>query len=501
MRKITVVAIVTAAVCLVALVLFLGRTTVGLQMRAAAMDFQTARLLGVRANRVIGSAVLVSGILAAIVAVMLTVQQPLVTSTFALRETIVVLAGVVVGGMNRLLSATLGGFAIGYASGLLGGALPTDQSQYLPSFLFGLVILTLLVRPGGALHARPRAGGAGMRRLRTVAPVLAPLALVAATALVGSFFERSTEIYFINALVAVSIVVALYVFVGNSGVLSFGHISLRRRRRLDGGRALRPGRGEARDDADPLRLPRRHDGRQRPVAPARRARRRGVRPSRGAAADAALRGSPRASRPSRCSRSRTTSSATTRGSGPGLNVFSSVPETTDMQQAAIGAIVVIVVAFAYQVSRFGRQLRAARDDAPAARAVGISVYRQRLVAFALSGALAGFAGGLYVHYLPINVDAVYLDLTFITLAMLVIGGMTSLWGAVVGALAVSGLDSLLAEAENGAVGIDLPSGSRIVVVGALMALVLILRPSGITGGKEVRLAASRASSPRRKEAT
>ena len=148
-RKITVVAIVTAAVCLVALVLFLGRTKVGLQMRAAAMDFQTARLLGVRANRVIGSAVLLSGILAAIVAVMLTVQQPLVTSTFALRETIVVLAGVVVGGMNRLLSATLGGFAIGYASGLLGGALPTEQSQYLPSFLFGLVILTLLVRPGG----------------------------------------------------------------------------------------------------------------------------------------------------------------------------------------------------------------------------------------------------------------------------------------------------------------------------------------------------------------
>ncbi|HEX3290846.1 MAG TPA: branched-chain amino acid ABC transporter permease [Gaiella sp.] len=148
-RKITVVAIVTAAVCLLALMLFLGRTTVGLQMRAAAMDFQTARLLGVRANRVIASAVLISGVLAAIVAVMLTVQQPLVTSTFALRETIVVLAGVVVGGMNKLLSATLGGFAIGYASGLLGGALPTEQSQYLPSFLFGLVILTLLVRPAG----------------------------------------------------------------------------------------------------------------------------------------------------------------------------------------------------------------------------------------------------------------------------------------------------------------------------------------------------------------
>jgi branched-chain amino acid transport system permease protein len=153
-RKITVVAIVTAALCLVALVLFLGRTSVGLQMRAAAMDFQTARLLGVRANRVIGSAVFLSGVLAAVVAVMLTVQQPLVTSTFALKETIVVLAGVVVGGMNRLLSATLGGFAIGYASGLLGGALPTAQSQYLPSFLFGLVILILIVRPAGLFAGR-----------------------------------------------------------------------------------------------------------------------------------------------------------------------------------------------------------------------------------------------------------------------------------------------------------------------------------------------------------
>jgi branched-chain amino acid transport system permease protein len=148
-RKITVVAIVTAAACLGALLLFLGRTSVGLQMRAAAMDFETARLLGVRANRVAGSAVLISGLLAATVAVLLTVQNPIVTKDFAFFETIVVLAGVVLGGMNRLLSATLGGFAIGYVSGLLSGALPTDQSQYLPSFLFGLVILVLLIRPQG----------------------------------------------------------------------------------------------------------------------------------------------------------------------------------------------------------------------------------------------------------------------------------------------------------------------------------------------------------------
>jgi branched-chain amino acid transport system permease protein len=154
-RKITIVAILVAVACLVALTVLLNRTTVGLHMRAASIDFRTARMLGVRANRVIGSAVLISGALAGVVAIMLTVQTPLVTPDFALRDTIVVLAGVVLGGMNRVVPATLGGFAIGFASGLLGGALPTDKSQYLPSFLFAAVILVLLVRPGG-LFTRDR---------------------------------------------------------------------------------------------------------------------------------------------------------------------------------------------------------------------------------------------------------------------------------------------------------------------------------------------------------
>jgi branched-chain amino acid transport system permease protein len=148
-RKITIVAIVTAAVCLVLLVALLNRTALGLHMRATAIDSQTARLLGVRANLVSTASVLIAGALAAVVAVMLTVQYPTVTPTFALQETILVLAGVVVGGMTRLLSATLGGFLIGYVSGILGGALPSEQSQYLPSLVFGLVILVLLVRPDG----------------------------------------------------------------------------------------------------------------------------------------------------------------------------------------------------------------------------------------------------------------------------------------------------------------------------------------------------------------
>ena len=148
-RKITLVSVAVAAFALLVLALLLTRTTIGLHTRAAAADFRTARLLGVRANRVIAFAVVLSGLLAAAVAVMMTVQFPLVSPDFALRDTIVVLVGVVVGGIDRLWTATLGGFTIGFVSGVLNGALPTDKTVYLPSAVFALVILVLLVRPAG----------------------------------------------------------------------------------------------------------------------------------------------------------------------------------------------------------------------------------------------------------------------------------------------------------------------------------------------------------------
>jgi branched-chain amino acid transport system permease protein len=148
-RKITLVAIATAAGALLLLALLLTRTTIGLHTRAAAHDFRTARMLGVRANRVIAFAVVLSGLLAAAVAVMMTVTLPLVTPDFALRDTIVVLVGVVVGGIDRLWTATLGGFTIGFASGVINGVLPTDKTVYLPSAVFALVILVLLLRPAG----------------------------------------------------------------------------------------------------------------------------------------------------------------------------------------------------------------------------------------------------------------------------------------------------------------------------------------------------------------
>jgi branched-chain amino acid transport system permease protein len=156
-KKIAVIAVATAAGCLVILQLLLTRTPLGLHMRAASMDFRTARLLGVRANRVIGAAVIISGLLAATAAVFLSAQAIDVGYTFGLQDTIIVLAGVVVGGMNRPIPATLGGFSIGFATGILGGVLPPDKSQYLLSFLFAAVIVVLLVRPNGLFT---RGGGA-----------------------------------------------------------------------------------------------------------------------------------------------------------------------------------------------------------------------------------------------------------------------------------------------------------------------------------------------------
>lgn len=329
-----------------------------------------------------------------------------------------------------------------------------------------------------------------MRHARAALELLAPLVLVVAVALFGTLVSTSTQTYVISTLVNVAIVVALYLFIGNSGVLSFGHISF-----------VAVGAWTAGVLSIPLA--------EKPaimpnLAAFLRHTTVGNVPSLalGAAAGAVfalLIGLPL------MRLSGLAAGIATFGVleithnvlrywekiGPGVTTFSAVPETTGLLQAAIGALIAVVVAFVYQQSRYGRMLRATREDAAAARAVGVSIYAQRLVAFTLSGALAGLAGGLYVHVLPLNTELVYLNLTFITLAMLVIGGATSLWGAVVGAVAVSAVDSFLAEAENGVkvagASLDFPSGTRIVVVGALMAIVLIVRPSGLTGGRELPL--------------
>ena len=326
-----------------------------------------------------------------------------------------------------------------------------------------------------------------MKRVAPLTQLLAPAALVALVAIVGSFTSRAIEIYFLTAIVSVAIVVAIYVFVGNSGVLSFGQISFVAVGAFASGVLTIPLESKTAVLPDLYPVLRDHTIGNLPSL---------VLATVVGGVFAFLVGIPLMRLSGLAAGIATFAVLEITHNllrewtkiGPGATTLSLVPETTDLVQGAIGAILVIAAAFAYQRSRYGRALRATREDAAAARAAGIDVHRQRLWAFTLSGALAGLAGGLYVHVLgSITAEQVYLELTFVTLAMLVVGGVTSLWGAVVGALAVSGLDSFLSEAEQGVgVGftIDLPQGGRLVVLGSLMALVLVLRPSGITGGRE-----------------
>ena len=342
------------------------------------------------------------------------------------------------------------------------------------------------------------AGGFVFRKHKLDAAVqlFVPAALVVAVGVAASFASRSNEIHFLNAIVAVAIVVAIYVFVGNSGVVSFGQISFVAVGAFAAGVLTVPTllkasvlpnlfpvlRDHSIGNVTSLLLAAAVGGVFAFVVGMPLMRLSGL--AAGIATFAVLEITHNLLR------------EWTR-IGPGATTLSLVPETTGPLQATVGTLVVLVVAFAYGRSRLGRMLRATREDPAAAQAAGIDVHRQRLWAFTVSGALAGFSGGLFVHMLgSITTEQVYLELTFVTLAMLVVGGLTSLWGAVVGALAVSAVDSFLGEAEEGVnVGItlDVPTGTRLVVVAALMALVLVLRPSGLTGGREVRL-------PRRRSA-
>ncbi len=156
---------------------------------------------------------------------------------------------------------------------------------------------------------------------------------------------------------------------------------------------------------------------------------------------------------------------------------------------AVGAI---GVAFAYQETRWALALRASREDAVAASACGLRVAALRLGAFVLSAFVCGVGGALYGHFQgTLRVESFYLDPTFLLVTMLVVGGMRSLTGAVIGCLSISLLTELLRLVE---VGVPVPgttftvaaaAGFGDVVLAALMLLILIFRPNGITGGREV----------------
>lgn len=148
------VTIVTCVVLLVALVWFLKRTRFGLEMRGAAENFTMSRLLGVRADRVIAIAFILSAVLAAVVAVLFSAQAGFVQPRLGLQLVIIAFVATVIGGLGSLFGAAVGGFAVGVVTTLLQAFLPPELRPFREAFLFVAVILVLLVRPQGLFPAR-----------------------------------------------------------------------------------------------------------------------------------------------------------------------------------------------------------------------------------------------------------------------------------------------------------------------------------------------------------
>jgi branched-chain amino acid transport system permease protein len=167
-----------------------------------------------------------------------------------------------------------------------------------------------------------------------------------------------------------------------------------------------------------------------------------------------------------------------------------IPPTMNVWGGWLGAAAAISIAYLYSISRSGLALRATRDEAVAASASGIDIVRERLIAFVVSAFIIGVAGALYAHFLSIvNPGAFYLRTTFITLSMLVVGGMYSLSGAVAGVVVISALIEMFRDLERGVVfggvAIAIPNGVQEIAIGIITIVILMFLPSGLTRNQEL----------------
>jgi branched-chain amino acid transport system permease protein len=150
--KLDLVVIGVTLFLMISLTLFLKRTRYGMWMRAAAEDFSMARVLGVRANTVIAIAFAISGLLAAVVALLVVVKSGLLSYRMGVPLVLMGFVATVIGGMGSLVGAALGGFIVGVVSVALQVVLPTGMRNARDAFVFIAVILILLWRPGGIVQ-------------------------------------------------------------------------------------------------------------------------------------------------------------------------------------------------------------------------------------------------------------------------------------------------------------------------------------------------------------
>jgi len=178
----------------------------------------------------------------------------------------------------------------------------------------------------------------------------------------------------------------------------------------------------------------------------------------------------------------------------GTRTIYGIPKETTIWTALVVACVAILVARILRDSPIGLRLRASRADPMAAQAIGIEAVRLRLVAWTVSGAVVGAAGGLFaLNLTAFGPTAFYLSQAFLTLAMLIIGGMSTVTGAVLGAAGVSAVYELLRKVEDGTTAGPFDFSGQVglaqLALASLMILTMVWRREGIVGRMEIEEAA------------
>jgi branched-chain amino acid transport system permease protein len=176
----------------------------------------------------------------------------------------------------------------------------------------------------------------------------------------------------------------------------------------------------------------------------------------------------------------------------GARTFSGVPAYTNLANSWLWAAFAVYLALRIKRSSFGRSMLASRDDAIAARSIGIDILRSRLLAFCLSAFLTAAGGGLWAHFIgAFSPKSFYFPQTFGIITMVVIGGLGSVRGSVLGVVSVTVVSEILRNAERG---FDLGFfrippmyGASQIVMAVLLMLVIVYRPKGMLGESEMTL--------------
>jgi branched-chain amino acid transport system permease protein len=160
----------------------------------------------------------------------------------------------------------------------------------------------------------------------------------------------------------------------------------------------------------------------------------------------------------------------------------SVPGYTNFFWVGVFAVITIVVVHNIVHSNTGRALISIREDELAAEAMGINTTRYKVLAFVISSAMAGIAGVLFGHYTQfLSTNDFQFDRSFLIIIMIVLGGMGSITGSILGAVVITVLPELLRQLPG-----DLYN-YRLVIFSALLILIMLTRPQGLMGTKEFGL--------------